>query len=126
LISSPSRVRASVSFPATRWPIASAVREAARQVPRERLPQLGLAIEVGEQRPQLDRGRLVVEVDLDRRDRAVGLVRGQVRLRELLHDQHALRCRHRAEQALEPRYGLRRLAALDVEAGERTQRLGGR
>ena len=50
---------------------------------RERLPQLGLAVEVGEQRAQLERLLLVVEVDLDRGDRAVGLVRRQVRLREL-------------------------------------------
>ena len=75
---------------------------------RERLPQLGLAIEVGEQRAQLDRGRLVVEVDLDRGDRAVGLVRRQVRLRELLDDEQALAGGHGAEQALEPRHGLRR------------------
>ena len=34
--------------------------------------------------------------------------------------------RHGAEQALEPRHGLRRLAALEVEPGERAQRLGRR
>ena len=145
-ISSLSSARASTSLPATRWPVASAVRRSlsvgssasavssagiasgrraelrqidrdglarelasellvfleqrqrARQVTRERLPQLGLAIEIREQLAQLDRGRLVVDVGLDRGDRAVGLIRRQMRLRELLDDDHALAGGHRAEQ----------------------------
>ena len=89
---------------------------------RERLPQLGLAIQIGEQRAELDRRLLVVEVGLDRGDRAVGLVRRQVRLRELLDHEQALAGRHGAEQALEPRHGLRGLAALEVQPRERAQR----
>ena len=81
-------------------------RQAARQVARERLPLLGLAIELGEQRAQLERGLLVVEVDLDRGDRAVGLVRRQVRLRELLHDDQPLapaaRCRASSRATARP------------------------
>src|SRR6185369_740079 len=55
-------------------------RQAAGQVARQRLPALGLAVELGEQGPELDRGLLVVEVDLDRGDRAVGLRGRQVAL----------------------------------------------
>src|SRR5262249_9029969 len=50
----------------------------------------------------------------------------QMGLRELLYDEHALARWDRAEQALEPRHGLRRLTALEVEAGERAQRGRGR
>src|SRR4029077_6415084 len=48
------------------------------------------------------------------------------RLRELRHDEQPLARRHGAEQALEPRHGLTRLTALEIEPRERAQRIARR
>ncbi len=90
------------------------------------LPVLALAVQLGEQQPQIVRRLLVVEVALDRRDRAVGVAGGDVGPRQLVDHAQALAPGHGAEQALEPRHRLRRLAAPELQPGQRPVRVLGR
>ena len=104
--------------------IAEAI-ERAREVSRQRLPVLTAAVQIGEHQAQLERRLAIVEVRLDRGNRAIGLLGGEVGLGELVHHAGALAAGDRRQQALEPRHGLGRLTAIELESRQRAERVGG-